>query len=185
MTGALFRLGLLQTRRNLLLRRRWSRCAPDLSADDFAADDDFDAAVFLTAGWRGVVRNRHGFAEAGGGDGVEVDALLHKEVANGGGALFRQLLVESRRTSGVGVSFDLEFQAWIGNHDAGKFGEGFASGRTQGVRPVSKSTSPMLTIRPRTVSRVSRMRLNWVSRLARNSCLSRSDWAAAAWACCA
>src|SRR5215831_17380557 len=63
-----------------------------LDADRFAGDDQFHAAVLLPAGGGVVTGHRVGLAESDGRDAGGGHALLHEVIADGGGALFGQLL---------------------------------------------------------------------------------------------
>src|SRR4029077_15540360 len=50
-------------------------------------------------------------------------ALLGKEIADGIGAAFGELLIEVVAADAVGVAFDLEREAGMRKDDAGNFGE--------------------------------------------------------------
>src|SRR5271157_1651450 len=95
------------------------------AANGIAGDYQFHAAVLLAA-FRGIVGG-HGlaFSEAAGGDRVGGNALLHQVVADGIGALLREPPVVFVAADAVGVTFDRQAQALIGEHDARYFGEPF------------------------------------------------------------
>ena len=95
-------------------------------ADGVAVDDKFYAAIALAA-FGGVVGG-YGlrFAEAAGGHRAACHALFGQEIADGVGAAFGELLVELVGADAVGVAFDLEREAFVGEKDAGNFGEFFA-----------------------------------------------------------
>src|ERR1700730_18196458 len=102
-----------------LLRWLSPGLAADLRANYFSANDDFHASIFLTPGCSRIISDRHILTEAGRGDGIHIHALLHEIIANSHCSLFRKFLVEGGRASGIGVPFHLQFQSWIGEHNAG------------------------------------------------------------------
>src|ERR1700730_14735564 len=101
-----------------LLRRLSPRLAADPGANYFPANDDFHASIFLTSGCGRIIGDRHILTEAGRGDGIHIHALLDEIITNSHGSLLRKLLVECRRASGIGVTLHLQFQSWVGEHNA-------------------------------------------------------------------
>src|SRR5579859_6135111 len=95
-------------------------------ADGVAVDDEFDAAIALAALGGVVGGNGLRFAEAAGGHGAGGDALFGEEVADGIGAAFGELLIEVVGADAVGVTFDLECEAAVGEENSGNFGQLFA-----------------------------------------------------------
>src|SRR6267378_3017626 len=116
-----------------LALRCWSGGGHGGVADGVAVDDELDAAVALAAFGGVVGGDGLHFAEAAGGDGRTGDALLRKEIADGIGAAFGELLVEIVAADAVGVALDLERQAGMREDDAGNFGELFACAGLEGV----------------------------------------------------
>ena len=158
------------------------RCVGVRTADRLARYHELDAPILLTSG-RNVVRcYRLRLSEAERHDRRRRNALLHEVIAHGLRAALRQRLVVVVVADVVGVAFDLEVQAWIREQDAGD------ASRASRARPacsvccaVSNSTSDMLTIRPRAVSRVSRMMFNCCCSRSRSSAFSRLGLLATAW----
>src|SRR4029077_19516727 len=77
-----------------LALRSWGGGGHGGVADGVAVDDELDAAVALAAFGGVVGGDGLHFAEAAGSDGRTRDALLGKEIADGIGAAFGELLVE-------------------------------------------------------------------------------------------
>src|SRR5580704_9911389 len=102
-------------------------------ADGVAVDDELDAAVALAA-LGGVIRGDglH-FAEAARGDIGAGHTLLGEKVADGVGAALGELLIEIIAANAVGVAFDLESEAGMGENNAGNFCELFAGAGLEGV----------------------------------------------------
>lgn len=80
---------------------------PDLPANNFARNDDFNAPVFLASCARIVIRNRHGLPESHRRYAIRPQPLRNEEIANGVPALLRETLVEVVAASAVSVTFHL------------------------------------------------------------------------------
>src|SRR4051794_23321732 len=80
---------------------------PDLRANEFARNDDFNAPVFLTSGGSIVIRNRHCLPESCRCYIVSRQPLRDQEFANGIPALLRESFVIFVASSAVRVTFHL------------------------------------------------------------------------------
>src|ERR1700751_3281848 len=97
-------------------------------ADRVAGEYEFHAAV-LGATFRGIVgRYWLSLAESVGFYSSGGNSLLHEIIANDSGTLLGEILVVFVAADAVGVSFDGEVQAGIGEHDAANFGQALAGG---------------------------------------------------------
>ena len=98
----------------------------DFGADDFAGDDNLDAAILLAAGGGAVISDWIVQAESLGGDAARIQALVNQILADSTGALLGKLLVELFAADVIGVTFDGEIQTRMREDNSRKFGEAFA-----------------------------------------------------------
>src|SRR5438105_3250148 len=103
------------------------------AADGVAVDDEFDAAVALTAFGCVVRSDRLRFAEAACSDGRAGHALLGQKITHGVGTALGELLVEFLTADAVRVALDLEREARMREKDARNFCQLFAGPGLQRV----------------------------------------------------
>src|SRR5262249_49041750 len=91
--------------------------------NDIASYDQFHAPVELTSSSGVVCRNGHGFSKPSCAQRSDGNALLGQEISNEHRTPLRQLLVQRVTANAIGVTFGLESQTGVCQHDAGNTGE--------------------------------------------------------------
>src|SRR5436305_220094 len=108
---------------------------PELSADNFARHDDFNAPVFLAARSSAIISNGHGLPESLRRYAIALEALRDQEITNRIPPLPGESLVEFVTASAVGVTFHLEIQPRMRQDNAGELGQLFPGARPYVVFP--------------------------------------------------
>src|SRR6516225_11683590 len=107
-------------------RCRTSGSSSELVADGVSGQDQLYAAVLLADFGAVVAGDRGRLAVAVRFDRAAGDSLLHEVIADSLRAHLRQRLVVFVAAHRVGVSFDRDMQARVGEDDAGNFREALA-----------------------------------------------------------
>jgi len=122
-------------------------------ANGLARDNDLDPPVLLPARGRIIAGHRIGGSHSHGSDRGGIQSLLHQEGTDCIGPLPREFEIELITARAVGVAGNLQCQTRVGQ-DPDILARARVAGWESSYLPDAKSTSAMVTTKPRGVSTV-------------------------------